>query len=60
MKPNTQFNLSVKDVEHVERALQLYQASLESDADKKEIVDLLAKLYHQKVWYRPKKDYVSG
>jgi len=60
VKPNTQFNLSVKDVEHVERALQLYQASLESDADKKEIVDLLAKLYHQKVWYRPKKDYVSG
>ena len=60
MKPNTQFNLSVKDVEHVERALQLYQVSLESDADKKEIVDLLANLYHQKVWYRPKENYVSG
>ena len=60
MKPNTQFNLSVKDVEHVESALQLYQASLESDADKKEIVKLLAKIYHQKVWYRPKENYVSG
>jgi len=60
VKPNTQFNLSVKDVEHIERALHLYQTSLESDADKKEIVDLLAKLYHQKNWYRPKENYVSG
>jgi len=60
MKPNTKFELSVKDVEHIECALQLYQASLENDADKKQIVNLLAKLYHQKVWYRPKENYVSG
>ena len=60
MKPNTQFNLSVKDVEQIERALHLLQKSFDSDADKKEIVDLLAKLYHQKNWYRPKENYVSG
>ena len=60
MKPNTQFNLSVKDVEHIERALHLLQTSFDSDADKKEIVNLLSKLYHQKNWYRPKENYVSG
>ena len=60
MKPNTQFNLSVKDVEHIERALHLLQTSFDSDADKKEIVNLLANLYHQKNWYRPKENYVGG
>ena len=60
MKPNNKFELSVKDIEHIERALFLYQSTLESDADKKEIVKVLAKLHHQKVWYRPKNDYVSG
>ena len=60
MKPNGNFNLTVQDVEHIERALHLLQTSFDSDADKKEIVNLLARLYHQKNWYRPKKDYVSG
>ena len=60
MKPNGNFNLTVKDVEHIERALHLLQTSFDNDADKKEIVNLLARLYHQKNWYRPKKDYVSG
>jgi len=57
MKPNTQFTLTVKDIDTIERALFLLQTQTDS---KKEIVDLLAKLFHQKNWYRPKKDYVSG
>ena len=57
MKPNTQFTLTVKDIDTIERALFLLQTQTDS---KKEIVDLLAKLFHQKNWYRPEKNYVSG
>lgn len=60
VKPNNNFELSVKDVEHIERALHLLQLSLEEQEDKKQVVRLLAKLYHQKNWYRPKENYVSG
>jgi hypothetical protein len=60
MKPNGNFNLTVKDVERIEHALLQLQSSLTDDKDKKEIVDLLARLYHQKNWYRPKQNYVSG
>jgi hypothetical protein len=60
MKPNGNFNLTVKDVERIEHALLQLQSSLTDDKDKKEIVDLLARLYHQKNWYRPKENYVSG
>ena len=60
MKANTKFNLDTNDVEHIERALHMLQSSFDNDDDKKEIVNILAKLYHQKNWYRPKKDYVSG
>ena len=60
MKPNTKFKLSVQDVEHIESALHLLQSSLDDDAKKKEIVELKAKLFHQKNWYRPKENYVSG
>lgn len=60
MKPNTKFNLDINDVDHIERALHFYQTTLESDYDKKQVVNLLAKLYHQKNWYRPKTNYVSG
>ena len=58
-KPNTKFNLNVKDIELIERALFLAQAHAD-DSGKREIQNVRAKLYHQKVWYRPKKDYVSG
>ena len=60
MKPNTKFKLSVQDVEHIENALHLLQSSMDDDTKKKEIVELRAKLYHQKNWYRPKENYVSG
>ena len=59
MKPNTKFNLDVKDLELIESALFLLQANADQEG-KREVQELRAKLYHQKVWYRPKKDYVSG
>ena len=58
-KPNTKFNLNVRDLELVEQALFLAQANAD-DKGKREIQELRAKLHHQKVWYRPQKDYVSG
>ena len=59
MKPNTKFELNVRDLELIESALFLLQANAD-DAGKREIQELRAKLHHQKVWYRPKKDYVGG
>ena len=58
-KPNTKFNLNVRDLELIESALFLVQSNAD-DEGKREIQELRAKLYHQKVWYRPKKDYVGG
>ena len=53
-KPNTKFNLSVRDIELIEHALL-------SQEQTKEVRELLAKIHHQKIWYRPKdKIYVSG
>lgn len=59
MKPNTDFKLSVRDLELIEQALFSLQTTAD-DAGKREIQELRAKLHHQKVWYRPKTDYVSG
>ena len=60
MKPNTQFDLSVRDIELIELALFDYQIKLHKNSDKKEVVNLLAKLHHQKTWYRPTHNYVGG
>lgn len=59
MKPNTQFELDVMDIELIENALMNLQVKLKDD-DKKNVVNLLAKIHHQKNWYRPKVGYVSG
>jgi hypothetical protein len=53
MKPNTNFTLDVNDIEIIENALRAQPAS-------KEVQEVLAKLYHQKVWYRPKNKFVGG
>ena len=60
MKPNTQFKLSVRDIEIIESAL--FDAQTKADkTSKREIQEVLAKLYHQKVWYRPKNVvYIGG
>ena len=47
MKPNTQFNLSVRDLELIELALLKQEQTPEVRA-------LLGKLHNQKNWYRPK------
>ena len=53
-KPNTNFKLSVQDIALIEHALL-------SQKQTKEVRELLAKIHHQKIWYRPKdKIYVSG
>ena len=58
-KPNTDFHLTVKELALIEMALIAYSAS--SAEKQKDIQDLLAKFYHQKLWYRPKDEiYVSG
>ena len=59
MKPNENFKLNVRDIELIEQALFLAQANAD-EAGKREIQNLRAKLHHQKVWYRPQNDYVSG
>jgi hypothetical protein len=73
MKPNTKFDLSVNDIEIIERALRAKAGrrgmkilkgegdfvTLKYEAD--EILDLLGRLHQQKIWYRPKeKTYVGG
>jgi hypothetical protein len=60
MKPNKKFNLSVDDIQTIETALFLLQKENVDTGAKKKVVELLAKLHHQKVWFRPRKDYVSG
>ena len=72
MKPNTKFELSVKDMKIIETALQnklnrraerMMQGEdpeiLQIEA--REIRELLGRLHNQKNWYRPSKGiYVSG
>lgn len=54
MKPNTQFNLSVRDLELIEQALLKQEQTPEVRA-------LLGKLHNQKNWYRPKDGvYIGG
>ena len=58
-KPNEKFKLNVRDIELIESALFLLQTNTD-EAGKREIQNLRAKLHHQKIWYRPGKDFVSG
>ena len=54
MKPNTEFNLSVRDLELIEQALLSVEQTQEVRA-------LLGKLHNQKNWYRPKDGvYIGG
>lgn len=54
MKPNTQFELSVKDIALIEKALR-------ESGQTREIQELLGKIHNQKNWHRPRNEiYVSG
>lgn len=58
-KPNHNFHLTVKELALIEMALIAYQSGSTERA--KDIQKLLAKFYHQKLWYRPQDEiYVSG
>ena len=59
MKPNKKFELEVEDIELIEYSLRLYMAKFKDETT--DCTNLLAKLHHAKVWYRPKnKPYISG
>lgn len=72
MKPNTQFELNIRDIEIIESALSAkagrrgWRLMKGEDNDQlkdeiREIRDLLGRLHEQKVWYRDNKGvYVSG
>lgn len=72
VKPNTTFELSVRDIEVIEIALRakagrrgiaisLGDTSEELKEELREIMDLLGRIHSQKVWYQPKgKIFVSG
>ena len=72
MKPNLKFNLSVEDIDIIERALtakagrrgmRLMQGedNEQLKQEMRDIQNLLGRLHEQKVWYRPKDDtYVGG
>jgi hypothetical protein len=71
MKPNLKFELSVRDIEIIETALQnkisrRAQSLLhvEDEIDRRELEEmreLLGRLHNQKNWYRPKNAiYVGG
>ena len=71
-RPNTQFELSVEDLDLIEAALRDSKASLvdkvanindacpEASEQVRGIHDLLGRLHNQKQFYRPKGVYVGG
>jgi|TARA_B100001094_G_scaffold321723_1_gene369879 hypothetical protein len=70
MKPNNNFELSIRDIEVIESALRAKagrrgmaiaegNVSTQLHQEMIEIQDLLGKLHDQKVWFRPK-GFVPG
>ena len=58
-KPNENFHLTVEELQLIEMSLISYQNTQTNRS--KQIQELLAKFYHQKIWYKPKDQiYVSG
>lgn len=57
-KYNTQFDLSLDDMEMIETALQHVQSR--GTVEPRQVSELLGRLHNQKVFYRPKGNYVSG
>ena len=70
MKPNKNFELTVRDIEVIEQALRAKagrrgfaiaqgDVSEKLKEEKHEIQELLGRIHHQKVWYTPK-EFVPG
>ena len=71
MKPNLKFNLSVEDIDIIERALtakagrrgmRLMQGedNEQIKQEMRDIQNLLGRLHEQKIWYKPKDKFVPG
>lgn len=62
MKPNTTFELTVEDINVIDEALIVLQHQRMGAVgfEISQIVDLRAKLFHQKNWYRVKDDRFQG
>ena len=71
MKPNNNFELTVRDIEVIESALRAKagrrgmaiaqgDVSTQLHEEMREIQALLGRIHDQKVWYRPKGKFVSG
>ena len=70
MKANKNFNLTIRDIEVIESALRAKagrrgmaiaggDTSTQLHAEMIEIQELLGRIHHQKVWYKPK-GFVPG
>lgn len=70
MKPNKQFELTVRDIEVIEQALRAKagrrglaiaqgEVSDQLHAEMREIQELLGRIHHQKIWYKPD-EFVPG
>tara|TARA_Y100000385_G_scaffold251550_1_gene274430 strand:+ start:182 stop:397 length:216 start_codon:yes stop_codon:yes gene_type:complete len=71
MKPNKNFELTIRDIEVIESALRAKagrrgmaiaqgNVSTQLHEEMQEIQALLGRIHDQKVWYRPKGKFVSG
>ena len=64
VKPNTEFELTVKDIDLIEKALYnmvTYYSQRQDSDSVKQVTELLGKIHNQKQFYRPNDDkYVSG
>ena len=57
---NTQFSLSIKDMDLIETALRSAQADGKA-GDARSIQNLLGRLHNQKIFFRPREGtYISG
>ncbi len=65
LKPNTQFDLSVEDLDLIETALRSHKADIVkacagTSDDARGVHELLGRLHNQKVFYRPSEGYIGG
>lgn len=71
MKPNTNFKLTVRDIEVIEQALRAKagrrglaiaegETSEQLREEMQEIQNLLGRIHSQKNFFRPKSNYVGG
>lgn len=72
VKPNYNFELGIEDIDLIEKSLYERVSELsqmhwkypdkykEFDKQIKEIRELLGRIHNQKIWYRPKENYISG